>query len=118
MKLSKSKKILLGILSIWPIVYMVLFFVFIFVIFMHSNVPIYVIFPLHILTGFLNLGLTVFYVVHAIKHIDPKNDMRVIWIVILIVASIIANPIYWYLYIWKEKGQGLITQGPQEQRKS
>jgi hypothetical protein len=117
MKLSKLKRILLGILSIWPITYIVFMLVFVYGIFLHHYTPIHELSPVNLLTGLLNLGLEIFYIVHAIKSIDPKSNMRVIWIIVLLMFGFIAFPIYWYLYIWKEQGRGLITQGPQEQRK-
>lgn len=105
MNLSNSQKIFLGILSIWPIIYIPFFMVFVIAMSFTTNsgIPFFVIIPLHILTGLVNLGLTIFYIVHAIRTFDPKNDMRIIWVVIILLIGIFANPVYWYLHIWRDR---------------
>jgi len=105
MKLSNSQRILLGILSIWPFIYIPFFVVFTIgmTFATDSPVPIFIIIPLHMLTMLVNLGLMIFFVVHAIKTIDPKDDMRIIWVVIILLLGILANPVYWYLRIWRDR---------------
>lgn len=115
-EMKRSTKILLGAASIWPIIYMFIFFIFVFgVMFMSGAAPadpgqfdpafgvgIIAIFVLHFLTIMLSLGLTVFYVIHAIKNDSIKSDMKAVWVVLFFFGGVIAEPIYWYLHIWKE----------------
>jgi hypothetical protein len=114
--MKKSTKILLGIATIWPIVYMVFFFTVIFstIFSMRSDVTFegsggamptlfVAIFPLHILTVFLVMGLTIFYIVNVFRNDRVDKDKQILWTILLFMGSIIAMPIYWYLYIWSER---------------
>jgi len=107
MRLSSFEKILLGVLTIWPPVYGILFIAFIFINFIFSDNPsftsFWIVLPLHILTMILCIGLLVFYIAHIIKNIDLKEDRRIIWIILLFICGIIAMIVYWYLYIWRKR---------------
>jgi hypothetical protein len=110
--MKKSMKILLGLATLWPFLYMILFFVFIFsaIIFMpnsgseESGPPLFfvVIFPLHLLTMLWIMALTVFYMVNVFRNDLVDKDKKVLWAVVIFMGNIIAMPIYWYLYIWRE----------------
>ncbi|MBK8465646.1 MAG: hypothetical protein IPL32_07420 [Chloracidobacterium sp.] len=116
MELSKTQKILLGVLSAWPFVYIFLFFIFIFgLVALSPGGPgggndldpflgggFVVLMVVHIITMFLIMALTVFYIVHAVKNTKLDSNMRIIWIVLFFFGGMIAEPIYWYLQIWKK----------------
>lgn len=116
MELSKTQKILLGIASGWPLVYILLFMIAIFGLMALSPGepgdggqldPVFgagfvVLMLVHVFTIFMSLGLTVFYIVHAVKNTKLDSNMRIIWIVLFFFVGIIAEPIYWYLQIWRE----------------
>lgn len=114
--MKKSLKILLGLATLWPFLYMILFFVFVFssILFMpaagadRSEPPmfLFVIFPLHILTMLWIMGLTVFYMVNVFRNDRVEKDKKVLWAVVLFMGNMIAMPIYWYLYIWREATPG------------
>jgi hypothetical protein len=41
-------------------------------------------------------------------HVD--KDKKVLWAVVLFMGNMIAMPIYWYLYIWREeKGSPIVS---------
>ena len=112
MELSRTKKILLGIASVWPVVYIFLFIAFIFGMVALSGMgggdlgPAFgggfmVLMVVHMLTIFGSLALTVFYIIHAVKNPRLDSNMRVIWIVLFFFGGMIAEPIYWYLQIWR-----------------
>ncbi len=112
--MKKSTKILLAIATIFPFLYMIFFFVVIFssIFFMPSDgsseegaLPILfmVIFPLHLLTMLLIMGLTVFYIVSVFRNDRVDKDKKVLWAVVIFMGNMIAMPIYWYLYIWCEE---------------
>lgn len=117
MKLTKKQKILVGIGTFWPIVYIPIFVVFIFAMVAGSALepgrggdlgPLFgigflIIFVLHMFTVFLSLGMTVFHVIHAVKNESLESNMRIVWIVLFFFAGMIAEPIYFYLEVWKEK---------------
>lgn len=114
--MKKSTKILLGLATLWPFVYMILFFVFIFSAFMfmpqsgseESGPPMFfvIIVPLHLLTMLWVMGLTVFYMVNIFRNDQVDKDKKVLWAVVIFMANLIAMPIYWYLYIWKDAPAG------------
>lgn len=117
MELTRKQKILLGIASAWPIVYIFIFMAFVFaMIAMSAGNPgggggelnplfgggFIIIFLVHMITIFGSLALTVFYIIHAVKNTKLDSNMRIIWIVLFFFGGMIAEPIYWYLQIWKE----------------
>lgn len=115
MELSKTQKILLAIGSVWPVLYILIFFIFVFGMFALSDpkgggelnpafgIGFLLILVVHIFTILLSLALTVFYIIHAVKNSGLEPNMRIVWIVLFFFAGMIAEPIYWYLEIWREK---------------
>ena len=119
--MKKSTKIWLGIATIWPIVYLFLFFVVIFsvIIFTAANPgppdpggtpPGSLLFPvgfmgffvIHMLTIVGSLGLTVFYIIRVFKTERLDQNMKIMWMLLLFFMGMIAQPVFWYLYIWRE----------------
>ena len=109
--MKKWAKILLGVATLWPILYMFIFFMFIFsmVLFMPNQSPgegpptwFFIIFPLHILTILWIFGLTIFYILNIFKNDRVDQDKKVLWAVVIFFGSMFAMPVYWYLYIWRE----------------
>ena len=110
--MKKWAKILLGLATLWPFVYMIFFFVVIFSAFLFmpnqeaegSGPPLFfvVLFPLHFLTMLLIIGLTIFYIVNVFGNDLVDKDKKALWAVVIFMGSMFAMPIYWYLYIWRE----------------
>lgn len=97
-------------LTIWPVLYIFVFFGFIIWTFMSigmgstkSGSPgaFLFIFPLHMLTMLLMFALITIYVVHAFRTNLIPEDRRILWVVVLLFGNLIAAPIYWYLYMWR-----------------
>jgi hypothetical protein len=117
--MKKPTKILVGIATLWPFIYMVLFMLFMFsaVFFIGGPgsgdtgvpLPFLLIFPLHLLTMLAIMALTVFYIVNVFRNERVDKDKKVLWAVVLFMGNMIAMPIYWYLYIWKEPA---VTSAP------
>lgn len=110
--MSKSKKIVLGIFTMWPIVYMGIFFLFVFSQTFLSfsagekNEPptgFFLIFILHFLTIILLLVLLFIYIKNVFKNDSISQDKKAFWAAVLFLGNMIAMPIYWYRYIWKEQ---------------
>jgi len=109
-----SKKVTLGIVAFWPIIYL-----FFFVIYSFSQIskiyeatgegmlPSESSFPIWL--SFLGvvsiLTALVIYVIDVFKNNKVKKDLKAVWAIILFVGNVIAMPIYWYLYIWKDEKQ-------------
>lgn len=115
--MSRTTKILLGIATAWPIVYMGLFMAFMFGSFfftfmteMHHSgagpeafpIAFVVLFALHFLTMLWILGLLVFYILHVFQTNRVPKDQKALWAVVLFLGGPLAMPVYWYLYIWRE----------------
>mgnify|MGYP001264997954 CR=1 FL=1 len=115
MELSRTQKILLAVGSIWPLIYIFVFILFIVGMIAFSGAgggreldPMFsggflLIFVIHFFTILLSLALTIFYIIHAVKNTRLDPNMRIVWIVLFFFGGIIAEPIYWYLEIWREK---------------
>lgn len=110
--ISKSKKVVLGIVTLWPIVYMVFFMASIFFLIAStpSNAPsnqmspiLRLIIPLHILTILLSFFLLFIYIRNLFHNERVPQDKKALWAVVLFLGNMFAMPVYWYLYIWKEK---------------
>jgi len=108
--MKKPTKVLLGLATLWPFFYLILFFVVIFstVVFRpgsgESGPPplIALILPLHLFTMLAVMGLMVFYIVNVFRNDRVDKDQKALWAVVLFMGNMIAMPIYWYLYIWRE----------------
>ena len=110
---SRATTIVLGILTVWPILYFFLFLGVMFFSFASMTSPghpprVFELFryivPLHLLTMLLMFALTAVYVVHAFRSDRIAEDKRVLWVVVLFFGNMIAFPIYWYLYLWRGGG--------------
>jgi uncharacterized membrane protein YozB (DUF420 family) len=107
-------KVLLGGATLLPFLYMIIFMGFMISAFGLSfssdapmpqiNLPI--LFAVHLIVGILSVGLIVFYIVNVFKNERVDKDKKAVWAVVLIMGGIIAMPIYWYLYFWKDEQIG------------
>ena len=103
--MQKSTKILLGAATLWPFVYLFLFFILTFaMLFIGPGAAklMPAVFVVHMLTILLVLGLSVFYIVDIFKNDRVEKDKKALWAVVIFLGNMIAMPIYWYLFIWKE----------------
>ena len=123
-KMNKPTKILLALATLWPFFYLILFFAVVFstVVFMPGTGEpgppplIALILPLHLFTMLAGIALIVFYIVNVFRNDRVDKDKKVLWAVVLFMGSMIAMPIYWYLYIWRERptpDSPLLSQPPQ-----
>jgi hypothetical protein len=111
--MKKRNKILLGIATAWPLLYLPLFILFMFsMVFMADRgappdgafpAMFLLIFPLHMLTMLCGLALSVFYIVNVFRNPRVEKDKQVMWVVLLFMFGLFAQPIYWYQYIWREE---------------
>ncbi len=117
--MKKSTKIWLGIATIWPIVYLVLFVVLVFSVFLAAGLnpgphapgdpsgsvffPLgfMAFFILHMLTIMGSLALTVFYIIRVFKTEQLDQNMKIMWTLLFFFMGMLAQPVFWYLYIWR-----------------
>lgn len=113
--MKRSNKVLLGGATFWPILYIFVLagFIIAFKVLLRDDEPsiavgdamsalAILLFAVAILTVLLSLGLSVYYLVHAIKREDMKRDMKIGWAILFLFFGIFAQPVYWYMHIWKE----------------
>ncbi|WP_428267972.1 hypothetical protein [Haliangium sp.] len=96
--MRSSRHLLLGTLTAWPLVYMVLFIASIVLTPMEA-IPMDLLFTVHGATMLLTFGLLAYYLVHALRSPMPSNE-RLLWAILLVMGGMLTMPIYWYLHIW------------------
>ena len=80
----------------------------------HSSGPPFafkVIFPLHLLTMLEIFVLLAIYVLYLFKTDRVRQDKKALWAVVLFLGNMMAMPVFWYLYIWKEPEQSTPEPG-------
>jgi hypothetical protein len=121
MRLSRPIAVLIGVFTAWPIVYMFLFFAFILGSFMRmasTKEPegvfksFQVLMAAHLGTMLIMVALLAFYIVHVFKNPALAGDKRVLWAVVLFMGNVIAMPVYWFLYVWREPVSGVVPPPP------
>lgn len=100
---ERAEKIGLGLLTCWPAVFFAIWAAQ-----LASNTagtaPRWL-GTLAVLTALLALVLAFYYVGHAAVNDRFPWWSRAGWIALIIIGSVIAMPIYWYLHIWNEPDQ-------------
>jgi hypothetical protein len=120
--MSRTAKIILGIISILPLCFLAIYFFFFFSFFfttmgqgMQQSPELNQAFPqnfmsnmvwlflLIILTALLSLGLLIYYIVHVVNNNRIDSNERIIWVLVFVFAGIAGFPVYWYMRIWKRQ---------------
>ena len=106
-------KVLLGALTFWPPLYMLIFLVFFIGTFASvftgsATAPPQLVtsaFPfiavLHLSTILLGFVLLTIYIIDLFKTDRIPDQQKTLWAIVLFLGSIIAMPIYWVLYVWR-----------------
>jgi tellurite resistance protein TehA-like permease len=114
--MSKSRRLLVGILSLLPLillaVYLIVFFSFMMQMFRHPHEEdvmaqmmmehIGGIVAIGLLMGIAHLALLIYFIIHAVNNKRTEGTERIVWILIFIFAGMVGFPIYWYMRIWKD----------------
>ncbi len=114
--MSRQAKIIVGVATFWPIVYVAFFVGFIAALVISQGfgspqvggpddgVPKwFIVFLLfHIMTGLLVIGLMIFYIVDLFRNPRVPGEMKALWAIVLFLGNLVSMPVYWYLYIWRE----------------
>jgi len=109
--MKRSTKIVLGALTAWPFIAVLLYFAMVAVSSLEdgkpyphvfSGITFLAYFVLAGSAGLVSLGLTGYYIIHASKRGYLKGDGQG-WAISLLFFAPLAQPFYWYLYIWRER---------------
>jgi hypothetical protein len=124
MTFGHTSKLLIGIGTLWvllyPLLFMVVWFLMFFGVQSSPSDPgfglFFAIFPLHCLTILLGFALDAVYLYHIIKNTAASDVIRVILAVGVFTLPFVAMPIYYYLFIWREQppAWALAQQPPQQ----
>jgi hypothetical protein len=122
-KLPKALKLIFGVLTAWPFLYMILFFAAILILIFISvtsqgsagesagkaheaggPMPVFVLVLvcLHVFTMLLIFALCALCILDVFKNDRVAKDKKTLWAVVLFMGGIFSCPVYWYIYIWKE----------------
>lgn len=66
-----------------------------------------VLFVMHVLTMLIMFALIPVYIILALKDVRHDQNTRIIWLVLIALVGILADLVYWYLYIWRSRGAPL-----------
>ena len=122
--MSKPVKILLGIATLLPFACIVLFYVSFMAFFclmasglareLDARVAAFFFLPfvLYFLAFLAIAALLVVYMMHLFKTRRVPKDQRALWAVVLLLGNMLAMPVYWYLYIWREPAKEIEGVSP------
>jgi hypothetical protein len=101
----KPIRILILILTLLPFAHIIFFMSVFFMAATNSHgmrdiVPI--LFFSHFATMIFMVGLIGFYISYIFKSPRVDKDKKALWAVVIFLGNMIAMPIFWYLYIWKD----------------
>jgi hypothetical protein len=125
MNISKPVKILIGILTVFAVLFpffimpvFMMFFIFSsgFPFFDPKSVPnpsdieamlpfMFVFYPLMMCFSVVQLGLQIFYIIHEIKNKALTDTFRILFAIGTFLLPYVAMPIYFFVYLWKDNPQ-------------
>jgi hypothetical protein len=124
--MKTSTKVLLGFATLWPVLYVFVFISAIVLVVLFAGhdagrsdpggdslwLPLGFVglIAVHMFTILEMLALKVFYVIRVFKTEQLDQNMRIMWTLLLVFATIVAEPVFWYLYIWREQPAALQNQ--------
>ncbi len=111
--MTKRNKVILGVLTITPLLgYGLLFLlvqIFSFKVsveYMRDNWAVrYAVTLLLAVTALSGISLMIYYIIHTIKSASLPSLFKVIWVMVLFFFNMFAMPIYFYIYVWRERRQ-------------
>jgi hypothetical protein len=60
-------------------------------------------FAVHMISVVIMMALLPLYIVLAVKNKGLDETMKIVWVVLLATLGLLVNPVYWYLYVWKNR---------------
>jgi hypothetical protein len=113
--MSKSSKLMLGVLSFLPFILVCIIIAMVINLFPqvfewandepdpHTVFTTFSpIFFTGLITALVSLALLVIFIVHLVKNPKLEPGERLVWILIFLFVGMIGYPLYWYLRVWNE----------------
>ncbi len=110
--MKRSKKLVLGALTAWPVFFLsifvplwVVFILFFFSASSRSTLTLAVLvtaWGLAAVTMLIGFALLAYYIVHIFRNerLDKRSALG--WLLGMWMGNFMAMPVYWFLHIWKE----------------
>ena len=111
MNLTRKQKITLGVLTLWPPLYILIFVLNVIFMIMASSantassvtfMSVAWIIPLQFLTIIMVLALMIFYILYIIRSDTIPEEHKVVWLIVVIIVSVPAMIVFWFMHFWKE----------------
>lgn len=107
MKISRGAAGLLLVPTIYPLIYLLAFFVtFLSERAADGSLPIFGsvenIQRFHLAAMLVGFAVVILYVAHSLRRAEFSSDQRLLWVVLLILGGLFSAPIYWYLFVWRD----------------
>jgi len=116
-RMSRNKKIIIGLLSLLPIIFIAIYLVQFYTLFIHmlewgaydepdprefmrTFMPLFLLILIKVL---ISLGLLIFFLINVINNKKIDSGERIVWILTFIFVGFIAFPLYWYMRIWNDQ---------------
>ncbi len=103
MRFGPTVKTLLGVATVWPIIYILGFIATIGYASQGHAAGLGWLFPvlalLHVGTIFLIFGLTAVYAIHTAKNEALEPNERILWMVLIVVFNVFVAPIYYVMHV-------------------
>lgn len=112
---TQTGKLSIGLLTILPVVFIVLFVMGLLggvhrsEELIASNDPVVFLMPLgysvfmFILAMVTNLAVFIYYLIHIINNIRLDSSQRLVWVFVICLAGALGCLIYWLFQIWREE---------------
>ena len=113
MKLNRGLRLVLGVLTIAPIGYLVLFLSYLFpklASVLEGPAPqrdqystlFHTVVLLHLTAIVLAFAILGFCIVYLFRTDRVPPDKKALWATVLLLGNMLTMPVFWYLYIWRE----------------
>lgn len=115
MRLNRPMKVLVGLATLWPLIYMLLFVAFVIVAMIvgeasrgsarHAGFPFAAVltFLAHLGTIVLIGLLQVFYVAYVVVSDRVPQQQKALWVAVVFLGNIMAMPFVFYQYVWPDE---------------
>ena len=109
--MKRWQKVLLGVVTHWPPLYMFLFVGFMIWMISHMGgshqapdagppTAFLVVMVLHISTILLMFALIAIYLIILFKSQDFPQDKRILWVLVILFFGIFSMPVFFWVHIW------------------
>ena len=97
--MNRTKQLLLGLVTVLPLVYLVYFMIAMF----KLRIPFDLMIKMQLGAAVVIIALLIYYIRHVYTSKVLQDNKKTMWLIILFFGYPISMPVYWYLNIWKSE---------------